>query len=228
MPHQVAVPAEPRTHARPTFRRTPSVRRHFAAEGNPPFGRAPFDRTDSLSTDRRHPEVLFLPPGCRPHVLQIGLPLAAFVVASSARATNSEHANGLLLASSNTALPALASGQVTARLLLAAHSQAVAFESPVASRPRLRADGHSPSQISDGLRPNGHVVSRCYPTAPHRMSRAPRPSIVSAGLKLSRASPDDFSRQKLQAPGYPPVGGFSLSAPSPLGLTGKRLPAFRG
>ena len=108
------------------------------------------------------------------------------------------------------------------RLLLARHSRTTAFETrgrpslaPVttpaaAALPRLVMNVPQSVTLLAGVTLRTHTVCLGLP---------PEHSFYRFG---------NFSRTKLEAPGYPSVCGFRDSAPSPIEVTDKPLRAFRG
>jgi hypothetical protein len=122
-------------------------------------------------------------------------------------------------------LPCRASAGRTLPLLLAAHSQCFEFCSAAPRRSRASPRAlETPSQVSRGLRPDGHVARSALASDPPRMSEG---SLRHSRRAIARA----FSPSRTQKlSGTPRVWALRNSAPSPSGLTGKRLwiRAFRG
>jgi hypothetical protein len=127
------------------------------------------------------------------------------------------------------------SRQGIGRLLLAALSRTAAFQAP--GRPRQAPGDHpgrrSPSQVSRGLRPAGHVARGRYPSGPSPYVPGPRPGIVSArspsrfrGAEVRSASPTPrrrlFAVRHRLRPDSPasPCGPFMVELFAAPGLAG--------
>ena len=115
-------------------------------------------------------------------------------------------------ATAEAPLPCRASADFLKSLLLAAHSRSrIVLPVPSGSRASPRQFAR-PSQVSDGLWPDGHVARSTLASRPPRMSGS-HPDIVALGLER----PQVFPEQNAEALGYPPGWTVRGPAPSPVG-----------